>query len=305
MIKPTDHCVVMSMPALTSQSYKDTYFDLIRFYREFSTIVAKYHDVIILSDGTSETVFRSLGSVENNISFIICDPPDIWIRDWFPIRTRSGLLVKAIYRPRYLSRRRAIEIDTWVSEIIRPDANVDLVIDGGNFVPSPDRTSAIMTTRVFSDNPAIPRDKITETICQMFELDHLIVIPEESGLWCGHADGMVNWLTDNVIVINRYTSKFKNELKMSLQSQIPLSIDIVQINYKASTNITNDFQPATGVYVNLLKTGSLCVVPSFDNPLMDHSAFELIAKRTPVPVYNINALSVSCHGGVINCVSWN
>jgi hypothetical protein len=64
----------------------------------------------------------------------------------------------------------------------------NLVIDGGNVVCGHD--TAIVTGKVYRENPRIERRRLRDKIRCLLEVDRLVVVPREPGDVVGHADGL-------------------------------------------------------------------------------------------------------------------
>ena len=95
---------------------------------------------------------------KNKISFEeIENTKDIWARDYMPICLDDGTLVSYIYEPNYLKDEKYKELKT---QITYEKYHLDLIIDGGNFVRY--KNKAIMTDKIFKENPSKSKDEITQ-----------------------------------------------------------------------------------------------------------------------------------------------
>ena len=93
-----------------------------------------------------------------NIKYkLLNNTKDIWLRDFMPIKTRSGRYVSFRYDPSYLKDNPDLKTD-FKSDIL-PQLNMpdlvysDIKLDGGNVVFSPSKEKVIISDRVFSENP--------------------------------------------------------------------------------------------------------------------------------------------------------
>lgn len=120
---------------------------------------------------------------------------DIWCRDYMPIQTPSGKLIQFRYDPSYLkgnpewesSRSDVKEVDK--ANGFNPFFS-DINLDGGNVVMY--KNKAIITDRIFSENPNLDKDYIRKKLAELLECE-IIIIPAlaKSYDFTGHADGMI------------------------------------------------------------------------------------------------------------------
>ncbi|MDE5574368.1 MAG: agmatine deiminase family protein, partial [Bacteroidales bacterium] len=163
------------MSALLKERYKVTYERLI-------AILDKYGIPHALLEGTR----------------------DIWCRDYMPVQTSGGKLVQFRYDPSYLKRKpewRASRSD--VKEVcaanrLHPIFS-DINLDGGNVVMYGKK--AIITDRVFSENPKIDRDELRKQLSELLDAE-IVIIPAyaKSIDFTGHADGMMRFVDAETVI---------------------------------------------------------------------------------------------------------
>ena len=151
---------------------------------------------------------------KHNIPYeILENTKDIWMRDFMPFCLDDGTLVSYIYEPDYLQDVKYKNIKTKINYEIN---HIDLVIDGGNFVRY--KNKAIMTDKVFKENPSKTKDEIIEMIKSKCKLDNLIIIPKQPYDIYGHSDSMVRWINENSVLINDFSVESKTfNLKLILK----------------------------------------------------------------------------------------
>ena len=117
---------------------------------------------------------------KSNTSFrFVHNTKDIWMRDFMPVRTKSGRYVAFRYEPSYLSGtpelcteyRRDISSQLGISVTYS-----DINLDGGNVVFSPSRNQAIISDRVFSENPFCDHAVLVRELESLLEA-RVIIIP--------------------------------------------------------------------------------------------------------------------------------
>ena len=119
-----------------------------------------YFSSLLKSDPTyipaADNLFAALDLF--NIKYkLISNTKDIWVRDFMPVKTGSGRYISFRYEPSYLREyselrtdfREDISCEQKIANIVYSDIN----LDGGNVVFSPSRQKAIISDRVFSENP--------------------------------------------------------------------------------------------------------------------------------------------------------
>ena len=243
-----------------------------------------------------------------NIKYkLLNNTKDIWMRDYMPVKTRSGRFVSFRYDPSYLNENHELKTD-FKSDIL-PQLNMpDLVfsnisLDGGNVVFSPSKEKVIISDRVFSENP--DRSEV-DLICELERLleAKVIIIPSLKSDMTGHADGMVRFLDEKTVLGNR--TPFKNghetKIKKALQKE---GIEVIDFPYFETDNISPDGVPsAEGCYLNYLETEKVIFIPVFKaNREMNREAIPLLRRLTGKRIVPVCIDEIALHGGLLNCIS--
>jgi agmatine deiminase len=228
-------------------------------------------------------------------------PLDIWIRDWGfmgdcycqydPSYARNHYTQPAIKR----ARKR---LDSVTGRSHRP---LSIVLDGGNLVH--DGRTAILTEKVFRDNPSSTRSEIERAIVSM-GFDQVIFVPVEPADGVGHADGMVRFLRENLLLVNDYHGPFRaygRDLLGHLKSARK-SLQILLFPWDFTSEKRDGIWSAMGCYINFLQTSRGIVLPAFGARL-DDRALAVLAELCPLPALPVSAEPVARLGGVLNCVA--
>ena len=98
---------------------------------------------------------------------------NIWLRDFMPVRTKSGKFVSFRYEPSYLTKDPELQTD-FRHEIAPkfPLYNLvysDVNLEGGNVVFSPSRETAVISDRVFTENRDILPDELVQKLERLLE----------------------------------------------------------------------------------------------------------------------------------------
>ena len=235
-----------------------------------------------------------------NISYgFLPGTKDIWLRDFMPIRTRSGKLVSFRYEPSYL--RDCPELRTDFRRDIAPQLALtplysDIILDGGNVVFSPSGERVLISDRVFSENPECPPAALVRELSELLEAE-VLIIPSLKSDMTGHADGMTRFLDDRTVLCNRPLSScgFEQNVKRSVRDY---DLDAVDFPFVPTGRIS-----AVGCYLNYLETEQAVFLPVFgieQDAEAAASARQLFSKEI-VPV---NIREIAQQGGCLNCISW-
>lgn len=233
---------------------------------------------------------------------------DIWCRDYMPIQLAAGRFIQFKYDPPYL------EGDTkWITpaEVIqnvppvRGCGRSDTKVEGGNVIRWSDK--AILTDRVFEDNPGFnPQELAT-----LLEVDQLIIIPQEPGDTCGHADGILRFIDGETVLVNDYSKvdcpdlrDYGGRLLLRLQEE---GLGWVLLPYAPDLESPEEPPPATGVFVNYLQTEHAIFVPQYArHPRENKAALAVMRKTFPdACVTPVECDAVAKGGGALNCITWN
>lgn len=237
----------------------------------------------------------------NGVQYKLLDGTrDIWLRDFMPVKTKSDKYISFRYEPGYLKDnpelrtdyRREIAPSLSLENLIYSDIN----LDGGNIVFSPARETAVISDRIFEENPKLSSAELVRELEKLLEA-RVIIIPSLRSDMTGHADGMVRFIDENTAVGNASRSLYGLEahIKTVLRNH---GIEVYDFPYFDSKGGS-----AIGCYLNFLETESAIFLPVFGVD-MDKKAVDTanhIFNKTLVPI-NINEISED--GGVLNCISW-
>ena len=151
-----------------------------------------------------------------NIKYkLLNNTKDIWLRDFMPVKTKSGKYVSFRYEPSYLDG--SPELRTDLRRDIVPNFDFknlvysDINLDGGNVVFSPSKEKVIISDRVFSENHGISEAELTAKLEKLLEAS-LIIIPSLKSDMTGHADGMVRFVGENTAIVNAPPSPYGFEI---------------------------------------------------------------------------------------------
>jgi len=242
---------------------------------------------------------------EKNIKLEYLDnTKDIWLRDFMPIKTYSGKYVQYIYEPDYLKDKKFSHLKTNVNKIIPKQVKnnivyTDIVLDGGNFVRY--NKKAILTDKIYKENPDYTKEDLNSKVKEVFELDELIIIPKQPYDIYGHSDSMVRWIDENRVLVNDFQieSKSFNEKLVKALKKHHLEIDFLDYG----DSYFNDNRKWAS-NMNYLKIADIILVPV--NTLNGMTMFyDKLEKYFPdSSIYFIDCVELIKEGGAIHCITW-
>ena len=212
---------------------------------------------------------------------------DIWMRDFMPFLLDDGRLVSYNYDPDYLKSDKYNSLRT---KIPYTSNHIDLVIDGGNFVRL--GSKAIMTDKIFKENPSKTKAEIIEAIKQKCALNELIIIPKQPYDMLGHSDGMVRWIDENSVLVNDFSNESKSFNDRLVRALKKHGLKIKFLKYgDGFFNKTRDW----GAYLNFIKIKDILIVPIYGMD-DDDAAVEQIKK-----IYS--GCKIIELGGALHCIT--
>lgn len=247
----------------------------------------------------ADRVFAALDLL--NIKYkLLNNTKDIWLRDFMPVKTKSGKYVSFRYEPSYLAGDPQLRTNfkTDIAPSFKVDNLVytDINLDGGNVVFSPPKEKVIISDRVYSENPSWHKAELTAKLAKLLEAN-VIIIPSLKSDMTGHADGMVRFVNENTVVANAPLSPFGFEAKVkkALQNH---GIEVLDFPYFDSNG-----DSAIGCYLNFLETGQAIFLPVFSVDT-DNKAVQTAKHIFHKAIIPVNINEIAADGGLLNCISW-
>jgi len=231
-----------------------------------------------------------------NIKYEILETKDIWMRDFMPFLLADGRIASYVYDPDYLKSDKYNHLRT---KIRYTSNHIDLVIDGGNFVRH--KNKAIMTDKIFRENPSKTKAEIMETIKQKCALNNeLIIIPRQPYDMLGHSDGMVRWIDENSVLVNDFSNESKSFNDRLVRALKKHGLKIKFMKYgEGFFSKKRDW----GACLNFIKINGLLIVPVYGTD-DDYVAIEQIKKNYGgCKVETINLSEIIELGGALHCIT--
>ncbi len=238
---------------------------------------------------------------------IIPKTKDLWVVDFMPIQVTQDFFVQYKFDPDYLKPKKEQHTKTDPSNIYNDigiiPKKVNIVLDGGNIVKS--KSKAILTTKVFKENPNYPEHNLISEIKNQLQVDQIIIIPQEPKDFVGHADGMVRFIDEETVLINQYPKNktyedFGYTFRWSLRNA---GLHYVELPYTSWQN--EDENDATGCYINFLEVGNKIFYPVFAQHADQLANIQFRHAFKDRELIEIDCSDLAKKGGILNCATWN
>lgn len=232
------------------------------------------------------------------------DTRDIWARDYMPVPTPSGKLVRFRYAPDYLRGKKWRHLVTDAASVCQQlglaTHETKLILDGGNVVRGPGKV--IPTDKVLRENPHIPPAQLTKELAQLLEADQVILLPADPQDFTGHADGIVHFLDEHTVLVNDYRQE-KNNFWPRLRAALRVArLEWVPLPYNPYCNSSK--VDAAGVYTNFLSTKHKILAPIFGQKEDEPTLRQLEQAFPTHHIQPINCRELAREGGLLHCVTW-
>lgn len=289
--------IVLNAPSVNDEYYAEVFEGILDFHVDFAKKVIGNDEVIVLADADTMPLLEDRLPAENLLEAEIAD---IWMRDFTTVNPL--LPIEFVYLPSYLEEEHAEAVQgsffDFAEEHNLNFVRTDLILDGGNVVDN--YVDKIIVTERFLEDNEIEYEEAKIAMEEVAGVQ-MAIIPYDDEIM-GHADGMLMWLDDNTIAVNKYEEPFRStvldELNISFRD-----VRIVEVEADFKIDEWKDFASACGINVNALTTFKNIYVPVFGSEL-DDKFIELISKHTDKKIIPINAENVCFMGGSVRCLSW-
>lgn len=232
---------------------------------------------------------------------------DVWCRDYMPIQTSEDRFVQFRYAPDYLTGKyRRLRSDGEIGPTLPSIKNCvrsEIVLDGGNVVGWGGR--AIVTDKVFSENPNLSREAVADALKADLGLSELIVVPQEPYDPIGHTDGMICWLNENLVLVNEYSTvgePFRRRIRRSLRRH---RLDVLELPYEPQPGGRGGMSTAAGNWMNFLRIRDLLIVPVFGLNGVDRAMAILSDVHPGYAIEAVACRDLAEEGGLLHCVTWH
>lgn len=300
--------IVLAAPRADDPYYADVADAIFDFHVAFAKAVKGKDRVVVLVDEAAYPRYaRALG--EDRVA--LAPVSDIWMRDFATVNPDKPVMY------RYTAAGQGggataqddadavqEELAAMVEEAGFAFDETDLLNDGGNFVDD-DAGNAVVSRKFLRDND------LTEQLARarlkaLTGRRHVAFIEADEQGGLEHADGVVSFVDDNVLLVNAYPDDpdYARALRRDLESQLP-GVAIHEVVAPHDDTRVHDarFGSACGLYTNALVTRTRVYLPQFGLP-EDAIALEQVRTVTTREVVPVASRQVCAMGGGVRCLSW-
>jgi agmatine deiminase len=161
-----------------------------------------------------------------------------------------------------------------------------------------------VTEKVLRDNRHLSKREIERAIIRV-GFERVVMIPVEPGDKVGHADGVIRFLQEDLLLVNRYDDSYfrpyELELLRSLRASLP-GVRIAPFPWFSEMRQTNGLWSAVGCYINFSLTNGGISFPTFNHRL-DQSVAVTLSALSGVPTRAVSATALARLGGGLNCIT--
>lgn len=295
--------LVLAAPSVNDKYYESAFEMIVEFQINYALSIIGNDNVIIVVDKKTRKHYE--GHVPADI-LLTGNIYDIWMRDFTTVNPLSPVRFK--YSHASMTETDSEEVQASFERFAKrcevDMSETDLVIDGGNIVDN--YSGRVITTeRFLLDNNLSPYEA-KEELKKLLGATEVAIIPSDDPV-LAHADGIVMWVEENILVVNdyNYDPGFRSKVLDELNSTFP-GVNIVEVPVKYDTNAVTEwigFESACGLHVNSTVTFNNIYVPTFGMS-HDSAAIDIIRNSTDKKVIEIDATNVCAMGGGVRCLTW-
>lgn len=290
---------------IDDQYYSDVFSDILEFQFNYARLIRENGDhVRVLASADIAPLLK--GKFEKE-EIIIADMGDIWMRDFTTVNPGNPVH----FRYTAAAQGGSQDESDYVSETFQAFASEkelmykksDLILDGGNVVDN--YAGGYIITERFLDDNDLTKDEAKEELGKVLGSDQIAIIPSDDVDGLAHADGMVMFVEEDVIIINDYAydPELKEKIMAELEDVFPES-KIVEVPLEWDEAAYDErFSSACGINVNAVVTDQTIYMPHFGKDT-DDEVIEIIARHTQKKIIPVPAENVCQMGGSVRCLSW-
>ena len=235
---------------------------------------------------------------------IIKGANDFWCRDFMPLQTSKKKFVQFVYDPSYYKSKKYSHLKTNIEALNYSLAGKiiysGIKLDGGNICYY--NSTAIISEKVFRDNPLYTKAKLTSELINILELDKIIFIPTVPYDITGHSDGMVKFINEDTIFLNDFSKACSNTYLKKLHKALN-GFNVLPMTNEFHRNKLKD--DATGDYINMIVVKELIFLSCYGYP-SDELALRTVQAAFPNhAIVQVKTNDLAARGGILHCATWN
>ena len=223
---------------------------------------------------------------------------DIWMRDFMPMPT-DGEPLLFTYSPGYQTKAESQKSQKTVQKYDLQLKRNSIKLDGGHLVFNGSGIG-FLTDYVITLNQ-MPKAELERKIKQATGLEKIVWLPWHRSDITGHTDGLLQFLTDDVLLINQDTD-FETHRQI-IQKDCP-NIAVVPIPCRYDSRQRKKFPSCCGIYTNFVQTQQAIFIPAYNTDL-DEVVLKQFQSLTDKPVIPVCIEQTALNGGSLHCLTRN
>lgn len=299
--------ILVAAPRHGDPYYADVADDIFAFHIAYAKAVEGRDDFIVLTDRRSYSRYAdALGEAR----VAIAPQADIWTRDFSPSYAQAPVMFRYTAEGQGSGRRGQQDADhvqeQFASLLETAGARFtesDLFNDGGNLVD--DYSGRVVLSRKFLRDNGFDEETGRKAVIEATGASSVAFIESDEQGGLEHADGVVAFVDEGVLIINSYPDdpKYAAELRADLERGLPgVTIHEIVTPYDGSEIYDQRFGSACGLYTNMLVTPHRVYLPQF-GIAQDEEALASVRSWTDKEVVPVRSDKVCHMGGGVRCMS--
>lgn len=237
--------------------------------------------------------------------------PSIWLRDYFPILVDDHYYFFTpcydYMSPSERSTYESVNFKKSIRQLLgkKHIKEKRLLIDGGNIVFN--NEYVITSEKVFIDNRTYSRSEIEKRLRRIFNGRKVIFLQTDSHDKTGHVDGLIQFLHNDLLLINNY-SEIDKDLHKNNMKEIDKIAEVVTIpHYVTDKKSSDGWYDLEGNYINFISTSKSIVLSTFGHKDLEDEVKSIIQEYDIFNrnIHFINSDVVNKYGGGLHCISWD
>lgn len=292
--------LVLAAPSIYDDYYAPVFNQVVNFQIAYAKGIMGKDNVVVLVDADTRRYYEN--DLPNDI-LLTAEVFDIWMRDFTTVNPLNP--VQFQYTWASMTEQESQEVQnsfkSFADQYGIERHTTDLKIDGGNIVDNY-AGKVITTTRFMTDNNLTLEEAKSQLRNLLGATEVAILPPDEDVL--AHADGMVSWIDEDVLLVNDYSSdpSFQEAVLTELQTAFP-STRIIEVPVEYTESTWANFESACGINLNATATLRNIYVPVFSMP-HEQAVLDILNQNTGKNVVQIDANGVCEMGGSVRCLTW-
>lgn len=300
--------ILLATPPAQDVYYTAVEDDIFKFHIAYAKAILEHDDVIILASPHHYTEYAAaLG--ENHVAQL--EMQDIWMRDFSPLNAVNPVMTRYSSAGQGGGRKGQSESDFVQEALYKVIQSAflrftesNLINDGGNFVD--DYAGNVVLSRKFLRDNKLSERAGRAAVKKLTGARNVAFIDADEQGGLEHADGVVAFISENVLVINAYPEdpQYSQALKADLIRALPkVTLHEIITPYEGGDIYDKRFGSACGLYTNMLVTPERIYFPQFGIP-EDGQALSDMRRWSDKQIIPVSSQTVCKMGGGVRCMSW-